>query len=235
MKIQFSNSVLHLHKESKQRDKITDNTGQINFLKSHRRDIEKEMGAVQKMIQSIDVKHVWDLMAGCGFSFSIFKEHIPEVKAVLNDLDKQCCQILQDNFPDECILNQDIFNIKMNQDCGLLFLDFNNFTLNKLQKNEAQYKELFEQIHTPYLCITDSASFGFKFRNHTKYGVKDPNDYYHLLSDYFLKSFSYSVDAFFPFGSACLVLFKKGSTGRIKRIESTPIPMSFDSDMSLEL
>lgn len=207
---------------------ITDTTPQINFLKSHKADIEKECGAVMALSQYLkkhaNIQSYFDAMAGCGFTCTIVKDQLKLEKLYCNDLDPLCCEILRTNFPKDQITNENFFELKYPKGIDITSVDFNNFTLKRVDF----WKSGLEKIDSPYLVFADSACFGFKFGdvNFKSYGISCVEDYYQKLSDWLFDFMGYSVHCVFPFGNAALVLTKKGgSVSDIRHIVSKPIKM----------
>ena len=208
MKIYFEGISLEIdEKYIKKSKKIKSDTAQIDFLKgNHFSDIQKECYAIKEMTKTLSkfkIKKVSDLMAGCGFSGKILEKYL-ESELHLNDLSPICCDILLENFPSTVVTNTDVFLIPKSFLGDLVFIDFNNFTLNKVE----YWEPLLRQIKSEYLMITDSACYGFKFGNLKAYGCSTKLCYYKLLGRYFEKK-GWDLHRVIIFGPAALVLFTR--------------------------
>lgn len=187
---------------------IDSNTAQIDFLKRHLSDLQREIGAIKEMTRHLpSISSVWDLMAGCGFSGKILQKYLTPNNILFNDLDPRCIRVLQDNlteYPNTRITAKDIFKFPFDKikTPDLTFIDFNTFTLKRYQ----EWDLIFKKIKSETLVITDSACFGFKFGNLKAYDCGTPIDYYKKLDSYMWWKYNYSVQKIYPFGPACLVL-----------------------------
>lgn len=152
------------------------------------------------------------MMAGCGFSVKIFEKYLNPINMILNDMDLSCVDQLKRNITDKrrIITSYDFFKFPFNKFPipDLIFIDFNNFTLRKMD----QWDEGLKNIKSPLLALTDSACYGFKFGNLKKYGFKSEMEYYYALSDEMNKRYGYGIEITFPFGPACIVLLVHGRT-----------------------
>lgn len=216
------------------RRQIGSTTPQIDFLKSHKKDIQAEIGAIRKMCCYISesiphpIRSIWDLMAGCGFGYKIFEKYLRPNYAVLNDMDSICVDILETNILKK---NVDItpfnfleFPFKSYPNPDFVFIDFNNFTLRRID----EWKEGLKKINSRLFAITDSACYGFKFGNLNKYGFTSEIDYYYAVDEIMRGNYGYAIESIFPFGPACLILMTNRNIKKIHRIEretSQPIPI----------
>ena len=218
-----------------ERKKITSQTGQAAFVKSHYADILKESSALKQVVSKLkNVETIADAMAGCGFSVAVLKSVFPDSKLILNDWDKQCYENLKLNFPESSIANEDINKWELWGKVDLLFIDFNNFTLKRIDDWKPTILRLSEKCKN--LIITDSACFGFRMGNLKTYGVETPAQYYGLLEkELGLKE--KSLTHFSIFGNAALVLFqplpKYGVPHPIKEVKWEPLKIWKAEDNSL--
>lgn len=224
--------------ETDNNETINSNTPQINFLKKHKSDIEKEMGAIKNLCLHLkkskyNVKSVCDIMAGCGFSVKIFEKYLNPTNMILNDMDSSCVDQLKRNIIDKrkTITSYDFFKFPFNKfhTPDLTFIDFNNFTLRRID----QWDDGFKNIKSPILSLTDSACYGFKFGNLKKYGFESEMEYYHALSNEMQKRYSYGIKAIFPYGPACVILLIQGQKFKvIQREISEPIRIKIQTTLS---
>lgn len=224
----FDEMVLEIS-ETNKKISISNDTPQINFLKSHKSDIEKEMGAVKALCSYLKksdyiVNSVWDIMAGCGFSVKIFEKYLNPTNMVVNDMDQLCVDQLERNIKDKrkIITSYDFFKFPFNKFPipDLTFIDFNNFTLRRIDQWDAALKK----VESPLLVLADSACYGFKFGNLKKYNCESAIEYYEALSSEMNKRYGYGAEIIFPFGNACEVLLVRGRTFKnIKCENSEPI------------
>lgn len=224
--------------ETDNHSSINSNTPQVDFLKNHKSDIEKEMGAIKSLClylhkSDYPTDSIWDLMAGCGFSVRIFEKYLNPISMILNDMDPSCADQLKRNIIDKSktITSYDFFEfpfpVSLSPD--LTFIDFNNFTLRKMD----QWDRGLKNIKSPLLTLTDSACYGFKFGNLKKYGFKSEMEYYSALSHEMSKRYGYGVEIVFPFGPACVVLLVRNKTfKRIQCESSEPIRIKIQTNFS---
>lgn len=210
---------------------IDSNTAQIDFLKRHLSDLQREIGAIKEMTRHLSsINSVWDLMAGCGFSGKILQKYLTPDKILFNDLDPRCIKVLQNNlmnYSKTRITEKDIFKFPFENIPApdLTFIDFNTFTLKRIQ----EWDDVLKKIKSQFLVITDSACFGFKFGNLKAYDCKIPADYYKKLDEWMWWKYGYYVREIYPFGPACLVLLSQDikqankGQGEIDEYPSTPI------------
>jgi hypothetical protein len=183
--------------------KIVNDLSQFNFLfsKIHRMDIQKEYTAIKIMFKGIGknkINSCIDYMSGCGFSGRAIQKYLTN-NVVLNDMSVECFDVLNKNFTKVLISNEELKKSSSIKKFDLSFLDFNNFTLKKIEK----YDYLFTVINkSKYIILTDSACYGFKMGNLKRYGFKYEEEYYFKLS-YYLKS---KLSRVIQFGNAALVL-----------------------------
>lgn len=191
----------------KKKKRIKEDTPQIDFLSGgHFKDVQLEIYAIREMCLFIKKKYkvnrIVDLMAGCGFSSMIFQKYLkPEI--YMNDLSPVCVQILKSNFNKSRISNEDAFEWTSKK-CDLTFIDFNNFTLNRIPF----WKPIFNKTQSPLFAFTDSAVYGFKFGNLSHYECKTIYEYYLKLNKA-LKPYKYFINHVWVFGPAAIVFCSK--------------------------
>lgn len=181
--------------------KIVAQTSQLAFVRKHKADIEKEMGAIASVIQDLpEIKYVIDAMAGSGFSGRVFENSWPGVSLLLNDLSKDCADSLKVNFTNAIVQNVSVEDITPIRRPHLIFIDFNNITLQRLP----EWKKAFEWVNKnnpKYFMFTDSASYAFKFNKMYK---KD--SYYGNLTKVLGKEYDWHINTVCIFGNAAIVL-----------------------------
>jgi len=160
---------------------------------------------------------VVDAIARAGFWSAGFRNVWPNCQLHINEFEKECIPVLERNFPDDKITHFDIDKKAVH--CDLAFLDFDDFTLKKLE----QY---FHRIISwsnicKYFIIADSACFGFKFGNMKHYGIKTEEEYYFLLSDTLEAHIGKRVTVVSKFNNSAIVLFEN-PTRRKKDIKFIP-------------
>lgn len=208
--------------------KIKENTPQIEFIHSHRADIQKGMGAINVICDFLpEQSFILDAMAGCGFASRMFQYHWPECNLWLNDLSEQCYQVLDMNFNKvtEEVTRMDFLHLpEPKEKIDLTFIDFNTFTIQKMNYWIPGFNNLLP--HSENLCIIDSASYGFKFGNlQNYYRVNTPEDYYLKLGKIFQGRWGLNVRLAVDFFASTYVLFtrEKGDFHYTKEIEPVPI------------
>lgn len=216
---------LKIPSEKASQAKIKETTPQIEFIHSHRADIQKGMGAINEICRFLPRQdRIMDVMAGCGFASRMFQYHWPGCRLHLNDLSERCAAVLRMNFPDAHITQLDFLRMdEPEEDLDLLFIDFNTFTIQKINHWIEGFSTLLP--HCQNLCIIDSASYGFKFGNLEKYyKVQTPEEYYEKLGAVFRKKWGLNVRLAVDFFASAYVLFtrKKGDFRYTK--ESRPVP-----------
>lgn len=204
MKMYFNGTHLTLPKlgVSKRIDK---NTSQFNFIHNHKNDLEKEIGVLSGMLHGFPPPVITDALAGCGFSGRIFQQIWPESSLILNDLDVNCYHILKNNFPEASVYNDYAENLTYPEG-GFVFLDFNLFSLKKLRSYMDILDKAFKS-RPKELIMTDSASYGFKFREKflRSYGISNYWDYYYLLRQTVYETWGYYINQIKIFGNAALL------------------------------
>jgi len=223
LKIIFDNDLtINIVDDVFQKQNIIDSTPQTDFLRSHFKDIMKEMGALKSILGTMKAKTVFDLMAGCGFSGKMIEKICQPDRMLLNDFDPDCFAILEKNFdqPGVDIFQGDIFEFIW-KESDLTFIDFNSFTLNKID----QWSDVLRGAadYSDKLIITDSACYGFKMGNLKSYGCKTEKDYYFKTSWIFEKEFKAYLTMVCHFGPAALLLFDRVKRSNLKFIEPETI------------
>jgi len=182
-------------------ERITEYTPQLAFVRKHKADIQKEMGAIHTMIQSLpeDIQLVVDGMAGSGFSGKVFKNRWPKASLLLNDLSKECSDSLKVNFPEDKVQNVSCENIIVDSP-DFVFVDFNNFTKNRIDFWDIIFQQV-RQWNPKYYMFTDSASYSFKFKK-----MEVDVSYYYELERELKKRYGWKIDKVCIFGNASLVL-----------------------------
>ena len=168
---------------------------------------------------------VVDGIARIGFWGAVFLERWPDCDLLLNEEDEVCVDLLQKSFPKARVESNDL-NSWVPDKSDLLLLDFDAFTLRKLDQHRDILNRLSSTCHS--LIIAESACFGFKFGNLRHYNVQTEREYYYLLDKSLAKTTGKRVAAVSKFMNAAMVLFDRGSEGgkSIKFIEPTSLPVS---------
>lgn len=214
----------------KNQKKISDNPPHYSVLKKRIKEVQKDMSALQHILKNVHCNSIVDALGGCGFSGALLSFLFPKAQLIFNDLDPICCKILQLNFPSNIVENQNILNWDF-PSADLIWIDFNNFTLNRLDI----WKSVFDHTYTKckYLLFTDSACYGFSLGNLEKcYGVQNPIEYYQLLN----KQLAYTgktIKKVMIFGGAALVLMEQGIHSIELKKCTTLIPITIVSHEGL--
>lgn len=218
---------------------IKADTPQTSFVRSHKSDIEKEMGAIWAITEGLLIRSIWDVMAGSGFSGKILQKRFPGVDLHLNDLSEVCVDCLNANFKKEYLLAQIsqgyAHEVKANFKPDMIFADFNDFTLRKMDNWRAVFEAAVKQDPS-YFMFTDSASYGFKFKkNLAAYGVDTPEEYYQHLEYVLYEEYELLIDRVCIFGNAALVLTSRHRYHRpeIRFMDSESIKMSIQKEGGL--
>lgn len=213
---------------------IRKDTPQVDFILSHKSDIEKELGALDQIIKDKkDPRYVVDAMAGCGFSGKILRREWPDSDFIFNDLSQTCVEILEKNFPWDKVRNKAAKNLEVPAH-AFVFVDFNSFTLKRASEYSSLFQNLFDSRPTNAI-ITDSASYGFKFQNRflKSYGISDHEEYYQLLRNYFRHNWGYWVNRVVIFGSAALVELEEEKKDLILERLEAPVKIEIRSTRGL--
>jgi hypothetical protein len=123
----------------------------------------------------------------------------------VNDFDPECIEILNKNFPSQCVSNYDLMSpdrtTLLSKKPDFLFIDSNNFTLNAMTKPEANlYKDLTLEgfLHAQkFIAINDCSCFYLKYgaKSFKKYSdilgteIHSLEDYYRALPAYWNQKF----------------------------------------------
>ena len=126
----------------------------------------------------LPVTRAVDIVAKVGFWATVFRNVWPDVKLVLNEEDQAARRILRSNWPDATIRRENPHTWDPPESEVGLF-DTDHFTLKILDEWEQPLIRWSSRFN--YLIVSDGACFGFKFGNLAHYGVKSPEDYYHML------------------------------------------------------
>lgn len=100
-----------------------------------------------------------DLFGGVGITAKLFC--VDENQCVVNDIDKNCFEILKQNF--NIVTSIDVTKEKINQNYDLILCDFNDFTIKKATE---KYKTTLENIFNhskKYVVINDCSGFYLKY------------------------------------------------------------------------
>ena len=206
MRIRVGNKVLTIP-EAKRSSLINNLTPQVQFISNHWYDIVKEVKAINYCCGYMqNINSIIDVMAGCGFSASVFTYHYPLALLKLNDLSEDCYRILKNNFPKSNCYNMDA-NKVIQKPVDMAFVDFNNFTLKHIEKWEELWKRIRKFVNK-YLMLTDSACYGFKFGNLNKcYQLVSKEAYYELLGKQLYKKIHMHLNIVVSFGNAAVLVF----------------------------
>ena len=166
--------------------------------------------------------NIVDGIARAGFWGAVFRDHWPNCKLTLNEEKESCTEVLQQNFPNDKILHNDIHTWAPKK-CDISFLDFDKFTLKKLE----QWREVLKKWSTAsrYFMIADGACFGFKFGNLRHYGVSDENDYYYLLNEALKDFLGKRITVVSRFLNAATVLMEDRKGKEIKFLPPSNMPL----------
>ena len=220
----FDGMTLQIPKTNGNRS-INSTTPQVDFLRSHKLDIQAEVGAIRAMCEYLNdrakIRSTWDLMAGCGFSSRVFEKYLKPKTMLMNDIDPQCVDILLANFTarGQRILDANVFDFPFGNrsPAHFAFIDFNVFTIRRID----DWNGVFTRLKNQFVAITDSACYGFRFGNLDRYGARSDMDYYDALDKLMRDRYDYAVESIFPFGNACLVLMTS-LTHQVHRIYTHP-------------
>lgn len=124
-------------------------------------NIEERMRAyclqqLQKVIAG-DYKSYFEPLGGVGVTASIFS--VDPKQTFVNELDDACLDVIKENFPEWTRYQQDMFKFEYPQNFDTIFLDFNNYTLQKYAK------VYYDVVHAAlahcnkYLIINDCSVF----------------------------------------------------------------------------
>ena len=141
-----------------------------------------------KYLHNIDT--IYDVMAGVGISGKIFLKYFPNSTIFLNDISKECvnvlCSIPQFINKQIQITNQDCFSLELPKVVDLIFIDYNSFTCNECSKVAKeriyQLKQWLVKNKSKlnWVLISDTYVFSLKFQ-------KDKTNNSQKFSDYKLK------------------------------------------------
>lgn len=129
-----------------------------------------------------------------------------EYLTYVNDIDKDCLEILKLNFPNGEVWNVDLIDETLRRSFlsirpDFMFIDSNNFTLNSMHNNKSSlYKDLTLDGFTyakKFLAINDCSSFYLKYgpRSLKKYSellgvtLNSLEEYYKALPEYWNRLF----------------------------------------------
>ena len=177
---------------------ISESTPQLAFVKSHKSDIQKEMGALKSIITGLTLNSVYDLMAGSGFSGRVF-EYMGCKNLILNDLSKECYNSLLFNFSNSKVYNLSAENVPIQHKSDLLFCDFNNFS-NKTYDIWLPILRYLVSKKAKYILFTDSTSYCFKF------GSIKPKNHFNNLNNKLISDLNLYINKICIFGNASLLL-----------------------------
>jgi len=118
-------------------------------------------------------KTFMDMLGGLGCTGKIFQ--VNEEQTYLNDLDKDCYELLINNFNPDNITNQDSSSYDFKDEYDLVLSDFNNLTI---ARTESDYKTFLDGMFNnakKFVVITECSIF------HLKYGRKSYENYERLM------------------------------------------------------
>lgn len=219
--------------------KISDLTPQLSFVRTHKSDIEKELGALTSCVKDCcAINTIYDVMAGSGFSGKIFETLFPKAQLVLNDLDPTCASYLKRNFPTAEVFQTYAEKVQYSKIPDILFIDFNAFTLLHFEKWRPTFQWV-KALEPRFLLFTDSASYGFKFgnKNLASYGVSSTEAYYHKVGESLHHQTGYSLISCCNFGNASILRAeqKERPSYHINFLSFSPIPITLTNTDGLGL
>ena len=172
------------------------------------RDVAETCRTLDAVCSKIDLEDgckIVDGIARSGFWGAVFRDRWPNCELHLNEEDKGCQSVLEENFPNDTITSYDIHEWVADP-CDIALLDFDHFTLNILDRWEDVLKA-WEPI-CKYFIIADGACFGFKFGNLKHYGVNNDVDYYLLLNKVLRKMLGKRITVVSKFINAATILLE---------------------------
>jgi len=148
------------------------------------------LNELHKIIQG-DYQSYFEPLGGVGVTASIFSED--PLQTHLNELDDSCLNVIRQNFPTWTLYQQDMFKFEYPQNFDTIFLDFNNYTVQKYGTVYYDVVQAAAKHCNQYLIINDCSVFylnrGAKsFETYSKIlgeTVTNYDDFYPVLKEFY--------------------------------------------------
>lgn len=190
------------------------------FVIRHKSDIVRKLGALNSIFSRLPrPSSVVDSMAGLGFTACVLLNHWKGVRLFLNDKNEDCVKELRSNFGSSAELScKDLFDWDPPA-CDLALLDFNRFTVKSIPYWRPVLKKFASA--SSRIVLSDSALYGVKFGNLSRYGVEDKTGYFELLRQKLSFTGKQSMTVC-EFGNAAEVLLEEGE-GSLRFVKSVKL------------
>ena len=170
-----------------------------------------------------------DPMAGIGISARIFGYHR---LLALNDFDESCVRVLKANYKVRCVITQDDILTMPLHAAGLVFLDFNDFTMKRCFEKYSDVMRRAFEVASKFLVINDCSLF------YLRYGkvafdvysrmlgkkITSVEDYFRAVASWYKERGWYLVQASYFTETSFLLLSRKASKLVLKQIRPEDIP-----------
>jgi hypothetical protein len=172
---------------TKQQKGIEVATPHASFLPTHLKDVSLELSCLKHLASKLKkVNSYLDMMAGSGFSVKLIDKLFAPSKVWVNDFSAECFDCLNHNFGKGSfeITQGDANQIILKNKWDLVFVDFNTFTLNHMDRWAGLFNSLKGKFRD--LWFVDTACFSSLFgekRFEQAYRVSSLKEYYELLGE----------------------------------------------------